>query len=309
MQRSLQVIPELEEALVKHQAVHAWLKARGALVMEITGKIDAAIKDDAPTRAEKGSFIQGGFDEELDRLRGITDEAQDWFIELETKERRATGISSLRVGSNAALGIFLETGKQHSGKIPEDWEAIQDLKDKKRYSRPDLRKRYAEQQEAGERGRARELELLAALVKDPGQHVDSLKLISTMIARIDVYASFAEVAVTFKYVRPVIGSSALAIEGGRHPVVERQVQFMRNDLELSPDLSLIVLTGPNMSGKSTYLRQTALISIMAQVGSFVPAQSASLPIFERIYTRIGANDDLAEGVALSLSRRRNSRRS
>lgn len=134
-------------------------------------------------------------------------------------------------------------------------------------------------------------ELSADLV----QHVDSLKLLSKMIARIDVYASFAEVAATHGYVRPEVGTSELLLEGGRHPVVERHVTFMRNDLELRPDLSLIILTGPNMSGKSTYLRQTALISIMAQVGSFVSAQRARLPIFERIYTRIGAGDDLSGG--------------
>lgn len=295
MERTLRVLPELEAAMVKHEAVHAWLKGRRALVTEIVGKIAAAIKEDAPTKADKGDFVQGGFDEELDRLRRVREEAEAWFGEVEAKARKATGISTLRVGSNAALGIYLETGKQHSGNVPEGWEPVQDLKDKRRYTRRDLRSRYAEQQEAGERARGRELELLGRLVEDLQQHVDSLRLISMMIARVDVYASFAEVAAAFRYVRPQVGTSSLKIEGGRHPVVERRVQFMRNDLELSPELSLIVLTGPNMSGKSTYLRQTALISIMAQVGSFVPAQAASLPIFERIYTRIGANDDLAGG--------------
>lgn len=179
--------------------------------------------------------------------------------------------------------------------MPKDYEHLQGLKDKVRFTRPDLRARYAEQQVAGERAREREQELLMGLTGQLVGHADSLKLLSKMIARVDVYASLAEVAATQGYVRPQVGTSELVIEGGRHPVVERHARFMRNDLELSPDLSLIVLTGPNMSGKSTYLRQTALISIMAQVGSFVPAQRASLPIFERIYTRIGANDDLAGG--------------
>ena len=164
-----------------------------------------------------------------------------------------------------------------------------------RFTKPDLRARYAGQQVAGERAREREQELLRGLTGQLVKHADSLKLLSKMIARVDVYASLAEVAATHGYVRPQVGTSKLVIEGGRHPVVERHARFMRNDLELNPNLTLIVLTGPNMSGKSTYLRQTALISIMAQVGSFVPAQRASLPIFERIYTRIGANDDLAGG--------------
>lgn len=295
MERTLRVIPELEKAMVKHKAVHAWLKGRRSLVEEIAGEIGAAISVDAPTKADKGNFILSGFDEELDRLRRVSEGAEAWFTELESKERKATGFSTLRVGRNAAIGIYLEVGKQPSGKIPEAWESIQELKDKRRYSRADLRARYVEQQEAEQRAKERELELLAVLIKDLQQHVDSLKLISTMIARIDVYASFAEVAAVFRYVRPQVGSSQLSIEGGRHPVVERQVQFMRNDLQLSPEQTMMVLTGPNMSGKSTYLRQTALISIMAQVGSFVPAQAASLPIFERIYTRIGANDDLSGG--------------
>ncbi len=137
--------------------------------------------------------------------------------------------------------------------------------------------------------------LFQHLSNELAQHSDSLKLLSKMIARVDVYAALAEVASTHGYVRPEIGTGELSIEGGRHAVVERHVRFMRNDLDLNPDSSLIILTGPNMSGKNTYLRQTALISIMAQTGSFVPAQHARLPIFERVHTRIGANDDLSGG--------------
>jgi DNA mismatch repair protein MutS len=164
-----------------------------------------------------------------------------------------------------------------------------------RYSRADLRQQHAERQMAGEAALKREQELLTVLSEDLVKHVDNLKLLSKMIARIDVYAALAEVAVTHDYARPQIGGDTLLIEGGRHPVVERQHSFMRNDLELSPELSLIILTGPNMSGKSTFLRQTALILIMAQCGSFVPARKAVLPIFESIHTRIGASDDLLGG--------------
>ncbi len=295
LEKTLVVIPELQNAMTKHVAVHAWLKERRQLIDSLTVTIARAIQDDAPVKASQGGYIKAGYDAELDTLRRTAEDAQTWFDEQELKERKATGIGNLRIGTNNALGIYLEVGKAQQGQVPKDYEHLQSLKDKVRFTKADLRARYAEQQVAGERAREREQELLNGLLGKLVAHTDSLKLLGKMIARVDVYASLAEVAAVHKYVRPQLGTSELVIEGGRHPVIERHARFMRNDLELSPDVSLVVLTGPNMSGKSTYLRQTALISIMAQVGSFVPAQRASLPIFERIYTRIGANDDLAGG--------------
>jgi len=220
---------------------------------------------------------------------------QAWLEAFEAKERKATGISSLRVGANNALGAFIEVSKTHQAQVPAQYEHIHSLKDKVRYSRADLRRQHAERQLAGEAAQKREQELLSLLSQELVKHADSLKLLSKMIARIDVYAALAEVAVSHGYTRPRLGGDTLLIEGGRHPVVERQGTFMRNDLELSPELTLIILTGPNMSGKSTFLRQTALILIMAQCGSFVPAHKAILPVFDGIHTRIGANDDLAGG--------------
>ena len=295
LEKTLAVLPDLQAAMIQHKAVHDWLKERQPLVGKLTSLIANAVVDDAPVKAAQGGFIKRGYDAQLDTLRRTADEIETWFEELELKERKATGISSLRVGVNSALGVYLEVVKASQSQVPKDFEHLQSLKDKVRFTRADLRQRHAERQVAGEKAREREQELLAGLIAQLVSHTDSLKLLSKMLARVDVYAALAEVAVTHKYVRPQIGTRELVIEGGRHPVVERHARFMRNDLELSPDLSLIVLTGPNMSGKSTYLRQTALISIMAQIGSFVPAQQASLPIFERIYTRIGANDDLSGG--------------
>lgn len=295
LERTLSVLPELQAAMTKHKAVHAWLKERKPLIESLTMLIAGAIIDDAPVKASQGGFIKRGYDEQLDKLRRTADEVETWFEEQEIKERKATGISSLKVGANNALGVYIEVSKTNQGQIPKDYEHIHSLKDKVRFTRADLRQRHAERQIAGEKAKEREQELLRTLIDELVKHADSLKLLSKMIARVDVYASLAEVAAVHGYVRPQLGTSELVIEGGRHPVVERHARFMRNDLELSPNLSLIVLTGPNMSGKSTYLRQTALICIMAQVGSFVPAQRASLPIFERVYTRIGANDDLAGG--------------
>jgi DNA mismatch repair protein MutS len=295
LERTLLVLPDLQAAMTKHKAVHAWRKERKPLIESLTTLIAGAIVDDAPVKASQGGFIKRGYDGQLDKLRHTADEVETWFEEQELKERKATGISTLKVGANSALGVYIEVSKTNQAQVPKDYEHIHSLKDKMRFTRADLRQRHTERQVAGERAREREQELLRGLTDELVKHADSLKLLSKMIARVDVYASLAEVAATHSYVRPRLGTSELAIEGGRHPVVERHARFMRNDLGLSPDLTLIVLTGPNMSGKSTYLRQTALISIMAQVGSFVPAQRASLPIFERIYTRIGANDDLAGG--------------
>jgi DNA mismatch repair protein MutS len=295
LERTLLVLPELQAAMTKHKAVHAWLKERRPLIDSLTTLIAGALVDDAPVKAGQGGFIKQGYDAQLDGLRRTADEVETWFEEQESKERKATGISTLRVGANSALGVFIEVSKTNQAQVPKAYEHLQSLKDKVRFTRADLRQRHAERQVVGERARERERELLRGLTDDLVKHADSLKLLSKMIARVDVYASLAEVAATQGYVRPKLGTSELVIEGGRHPVVERHARFMRNDLELSPDLSLIILTGPNMSGKSTYLRQTALICIMAQVGSFVPAHRATLPIFERVYTRIGANDDLAGG--------------
>ena len=295
LEKTLLVLPELQAAMIKHKAVHAWLKARRPLVDQLTTQIARAIEDDAPVKASQGGFIKRGFDETLDGLRRAADEVQTWLEAQEREARTTTGISSLRLGENSALGTYIEVNKAQQNQVPKDYEHVQSLKDKVRFTRADLRKRHAERQTAGEAAREREGVLLQELAAELAGHTDSLRLLSKMIARVDVYAALAEVAATHGYVRPQVGTNELVLEGARHPVVERHVRFMRNDLTLHPDLSLIILTGPNMSGKSTYLRQTALISIMAQVGSFVPANKAHLPLFERIYTRIGANDDLAGG--------------
>jgi DNA mismatch repair protein MutS len=295
LEKTLTVIPDIQAAMIKHQGVHKWLSERRPLIDELKQAIASAIVEDAPVKASQGGFIRDGFDAQLDALRQSSSDVQAWLEAFEAKERKAIGISSLRVGANNALGAFIEVSKSQQGQVPKDYEHIHSLKDKLRYSRADLRQQHAERQLAGEAAQKREQELLKVLSEDVARHADSLKLLSKMIARIDVYAALAEVAVTHNYTRPQLGGEKLVIEGGRHPVVERHHTFMRNDLELSPELSLIVLTGPNMSGKSTFLRQTALILIMAQCGSFVPAQKAVLPIFESIHTRIGANDDLAGG--------------
>ena len=213
MEHTLSVIPELKTAMVEHEAVHSWLKARRGLVEEIAGKIRAAIKDDAPTKADRQLHPKW-----LRRGAGRAQEARRRGASVVHGTRgggaRKTGISTLRVGSNAALGIYFETPKQPGSKVPGDWEQVHELKDKRRYTRADLRKRYAEQQDAGEQARTRELKLLAALVENLQPHVESLKLLSKMIARIDVYASFAEVAAVFKYIRPQVGTDTLQASKG-----------------------------------------------------------------------------------------------
>jgi DNA mismatch repair protein MutS len=295
LERTLAVVPEIQSAMTRHEAVHAWLLERRPLIDGLIATIAQAILDDAPVKPTQGGFIKDGYDEELDRLRRAGSDVEAWLGALEARERQATGIGSLKIGSNNAIGVFIEVGKSQQARVPAEYEPVQTLKDKLRYSRADLRAQDAERKLAGEAAQAREQELLKRLVEELVRHEANLRLLSKMLARIDVYASLAEVAVTHGYTRPQLGGDKLLVKGGRHAIVERHGTFMRNDLELGPDLTLIVLTGPNMSGKSTYLRQTALISIMAQCGSFVPAEMAHLPIFERVYTRIGASDDLAGG--------------
>ncbi len=295
LERTLSVIPELQKALSLQKAVYAWFEKRRAVIYSLIQLISSLIVEDPPVKTSEGGFILMGADAELDKLQQASAKTQVWLQELELKERKTTGITSLKVISNNNLGYFIEVTRAHFERVPDSYDLVQSLKDRNRYIRGDLRKRYLEIQVVDEQVKLREQELFQELVGQLVKHVDTLKSLSQMLARIDVYASFAEMAVVHNYCRPNFGDHEFIIEQGRHPVVERGGSFMHNGTDLNRDKRLVILTGPNMSGKSTYLRQQALICIMAQAGSFVPAKTANLPIFETIYTRIGASDDLAGG--------------
>jgi DNA mismatch repair protein MutS len=292
--RSLALLPRLRRTLASRPELGSLLE-RLQNLSEARELIAAALVSDPPHKLSEGKLIQDGFDGELDGLRQGAEGARDWMAGLERAERERTGIAGLKVGFNQVFGYYLEITRAHYHQIPSDYRAVQTLKDRQRFTRPDLREKEREILRAEEAAKKRETAVFAALRESLRPYAERLSELSAALAELDVYAGLAEVAAVQGYSRPRLTGERLSIRQGRHPVVERHHPFIPNDLSLSPEERLIVLTGPNMSGKSTYLRQSALIALLAQVGSFVPAEEALLPIFDRIYTRIGAGDDIAGG--------------
>ena len=261
----------------------------------VQAQIDAALVDDPPLKITEGGLIQNGFDSELDDLRSKAEAGRAWVAELEAEERARTKIPTLKVGFNGVFGYYLEVTRPYVEQVPESYRAVQTLKDRQRYTRSDLREKEREILRAEDSAKRREYLVFDELRSSLLPHSEAVRELGGVLAELDVYSSLAEAAAQGQFCRPEFSDSTFQIEGGRHPVVEQFHPFIANDLDLSPQARLVILTGPNMSGKSTYLRQNALIALLAQIGSFVPAERAVLPLFERIYTRIGASDDIAGG--------------
>lgn len=294
LSRSLALLPELK-ARLRGLPRLGELAERMPELTEVAEKIAAAIVPDPPLKITEGGLIQDGFDAEVDAFRAQAEAGRAWIASLESRLREAVGIPTLKIGYNGVFGYYLEVTRPYYARVPKDWRPVQTLKDRQRYTRPDLKEKEREILRAEEAAQAREHEVFASLRQELAAYVDEIRALAGALAELDVYAAFAEVAVAHDYVRPKFSEASLEIIEGRHPVVERSRPFVANDLSLGEDVRIIVLTGPNMSGKSTYLRQVALIALLAQVGSFVPASRATLPVFDRIYTRIGAADDIARG--------------
>ncbi len=292
--RSLERVPEIRSTLKDLPALAA-LAERIPELAEVREAIRAALVEDPPPKLTEGGLIQDGYDAELDRLRRQAEEGRAWIAALEGRLREEAGIPTLKVGYNAVFGYYLEVTRPYYDRVPADWRPLQTLKDRQRYTRADLKEKEREILRAEEAAKRRELVVFQRLREEVGRRFEAVRDLALVLAELDVYAAFAELAAESGYVRPRFVEDRLWIEEGRHPVVERNRPFVANDLELGEDRRIVVLTGPNMSGKSTYLRQTALIALLAQVGSFVPARRAELPLFDRIYTRIGAADDIAGG--------------
>ncbi|SDX72002.1 DNA mismatch repair protein MutS [Halopenitus persicus] len=298
---------------------------------EIRELIDEAIAVDPPQEITDGDVIRDGYDAELDDLRATEREGREWVAELEARERERTGIDSLTVGHTQVHGYYIEVTDPNLDAVPDDYHRRQTLKNSERFYTPELKEREDEIVGASERADALEYELFTDVRATVAAAADRLQALADALAELDALVSLATVALEGEYVRPTIvdpstvdgtddprdetgdpydetddpydgpdggGSDGdrigIAIEGGRHPVVERRGEFVPNDVDLERgDLALI--TGPNMSGKSTYMRQVALAVVLAQMGSFVPAQAARIPIVDRVFTRIGASDDIAGG--------------
>lgn len=262
--------------------------------------IERAIVDDPPFSTKDGGFIRTGFDAELDEIRAVGADAKQWIARFEAAERRRTGIQSLKVRYNRIFGYYIEITKSNLKSVPEDYRRKQTLANGERYITPELKEYEAKVLNAASSMEKLEIALLQRVREDVAVFFPALKRISAALATLDVLAALAETAEAQHYARPrVYGEARLTIREGRHPVVEMAVgrgAFVPNDCELDRDANQIVLlTGPNMAGKSTYMRQVALIVILAQMGAFVPAAAAEIGIVDRIFTRIGAADSLARG--------------
>ncbi|BCW94770.1 MAG: DNA mismatch repair protein MutS [Fimbriimonadales bacterium] len=305
LRQSLQRLPALHteaesllRALPQPPTLLATLAPRLAPMHELCALLERALVDEPPADLKSGGVIRDGYDPELDRLRQVRTDGKQWIAQLEAKERQRTGIPSLKVGYNAVFGYYLEVSKPHLSKAPADYIRKQTLANAERFITPELKEQEAILLGAEERINALEFELFSRVRGEVARQTPQLQSLAKAIAELDVLCAFAENAVRYRYVRPVVDTEdRIHIVGGRHPVVERfsEHAFVPNDCRLDASQRLIILTGPNMSGKSTYIRQNALITLMAHIGSFVPADSAAIGLVDRIFTRVGARDELATG--------------
>ena len=278
------------------------LRVRAGLadLPEVVDLVERAIVDDPPFALKEGGFIRAGFDAELDELRGIRAHARDWIARFEASERRRTGIQSLKVRYNRVFGYYIEVTNSNLKSVPADYLRKQTLTNGERYITPELKEYEAKVLNAESLIEKLEATLLARVREQVAGYYPALKAMSNALAILDVLISLAEVAEGHHFVRPQIDAEVcLSIREGRHPVVEAAVgrgKFVPNDCSIDPESQqIILLTGPNMAGKSTYMRQVALIVILAQMGSFVPCSEARIGVVDRIFTRIGAADSLARG--------------
>ena len=301
---SLQMLPELKKPLEDHvdkNLPHLLHEALGQIwdLPETISLIQRAIVDEPPVIARNGGVIRRGYSSALDEITVILHSGKDWIVELQAKERELTGIKSLKIGYNRIFGYYIDITKPNLSLVPAHYERKQTTATGERYTIPALREKEALITNADERVLALEREIYTSLIETLQKQVDALQAIAAGIATLDVSAALAEVAQTRDYVRPQLNDGdAIMIRDGRHPVVEQRVAggFVPNDTELSgSNTQIMIITGANMAGKSTYMRTVALCCIMAQAGSFVPARHASIGILDRVFTRVGAFDDLASG--------------
>lgn len=259
--------------------------------------IGEAIVDEPSITLRDGNLIRDGYNEELDKLREASRGGKDWIRDLETTERERTGIKSLKVGYNRVFGYYIEVTNANRHLVPEGYQRKQTLANAERYITPELKEQEALVLGADERINELEYELFLDLRKQVQDHVDAIQQNAHSLATLDVLQSLATAAVKHNFVRPQMSEGVrLDIQQGRHPVIEAiEGQFVPNDVYFDEEQQIILLTGPNMAGKSTYLRQVALIVILAQMGSFIPAKQAEIGLVDRIFTRIGASDDLSTG--------------
>ena len=300
--RSLETGPQLRSVLTADEDASqvAWLSEEIGDNGEVVELVRRAIEDDPPPAVGDGGVIRRGFSPDLDALRDSSRNAQAYIAGLERKERERTGIKSLKVGYNRVFGYYIEVSKSNVSRVPDEYIRRQTLVGGERYITPEMKEYESQVLSAQERIADLESTLFRQVCQQVGEAAASIMATAGAIAQVDAFCSLGEVAARNGYVRPALNEGdVLDIRQGRHPVVERSLAagaFVPNDSRLSSsDDQLVILTGPNMSGKSTFIRQVALIALMAQIGSFVPAESAAIGVVDRIFTRVGLQDDLAVG--------------
>ncbi|HDS45455.1 MAG TPA: DNA mismatch repair protein MutS [Methanomicrobia archaeon] len=301
LKRSLQHGETLQSILKKCRAAKskdALRALKSPAYSEVVAMIEQSIQEEPPLTVKEGGVIKPGFNPELDELRTIKHEGRQWLADFEEQEKLCTGIKSLKVGYNKVFGYYVEVRKTWSEKVPESYIRKQTLSDAERYITEDLKEYEAKALSAEERIKELEYELFEQVRKAVARHAKQIQEAANAIAELDMLVAFADVAAENSYCCPTVTESdEIVITGGRHPVVEKQVRegFVPNDVRIGGAVRLMIITGPNMSGKSTFMRQVALIVLMAQLGSFVPAADAKIGVVDRIFTRVGAYDDLSMG--------------
>ena len=296
---SLGVLPPLQSELNALSTAHLQqLSTQASEFPELVDLLQRAIVENPPVVMRDGGVIAEGYDAELDELRGISSNAGEFLVKLEEQERERSGIQTLKVGYNRVHGYFIEISRGQSDKAPAEYIRRQTLKNAERFITPELKEFEDKALSAKSRSLAREKALYEELIEKLNEDLHALQACAAAVSELDVLCSLAERADQLNFCKPeIVEEAGIEITEGRHPVVENVLEtpFVPNGLQLNNDKRMLIITGPNMGGKSTYMRQTALIVLMAQIGSFVPASACKLGLVDRIFTRIGSSDDLAGG--------------
>lgn len=301
--RTLALLPKIKARLTARRSQRL-SKLEGALELcpEVRSSIEAALVDDPPLTIKEGGLVRPGYHDELDRLRTTSREGKSWIAKYQAEQIRRTGIPGLKIAFNQVFGYYIEISHAQAqrGEIPTDYIRKQTVKNAERYYTPELKEFENEVRNADERANALEYELFIALRDRVSAEAPRLIQAGAVLAQVDVLAGLAELAALQGYCRPeVVAEPVFEVEAGRHPVLDAILphgDFVPNDTDLSPDGgNLLIITGPNMAGKSTYIRQVALLAILAQMGSFVPAKRARIGVVDRLFARVGATDELSRG--------------
>ncbi|MDF2378053.1 MAG: DNA mismatch repair protein MutS [Verrucomicrobiales bacterium] len=302
LELSLRKVPDVREhiAALGGGGLIDELSRRLGDFTELVDLLGTAICEEPPAQMKEGGIFADGYSETIDELRRATSEGKQWVANLQAREQDRTGISSLKIKYNAVFGYFIEITKSHLEKTPPEYTRKQTMANAERFITPELKEVENKILGADERLKTLEYEEFLNLRESVLEYLEAIQETAAALAEIDVLASFAETARLYDYCRPFLNESQnLVIRKGRHPVLDQNIgeeKFVPNDTEIHPEENrFMLITGPNMAGKSTYIRQVALITLMAQIGSFVPAESAEIGLVDRIFTRVGASDDLAKG--------------